>query len=185
MSPEELDRLYAVSPDPWNHTGSWHEQRKRELMVASLPKQHYSRCYEPGCSIGELTRLLAPRCGELVLAVDCAAAAVQSARQATQGLDHVQVQRAVLPEQLPDMKFDLIVVSELLYYFPDRKAWNVVAEILELLAPGGDIVAVHAQDGKGRAGADLHRVLFAHRHLVPLVHHEDQGFTLDVLRERE
>src|SRR6266498_3776783 len=93
MTPEDLDRLYAESPDPWDYSGSWHERRKREVMVASLSRQRYRRCYEP-------------------LAVDCAAAAVQRAQQATQGFEHVRVERAVLPAQLPDQSFDLIVLSE-------------------------------------------------------------------------
>ncbi len=184
MTPEDLDRLYAESPDPWDYSGSWHERRKREVMVASLSRQRYRRCYEPGCSTGELTKLLAPRCDAL-LAVDCAAAAVQRAQQATQGFEHVRVERAVLPAQLPDQSFDLIVLSELLYYFAYQDVPGLIADLLELLQPGGDIVAVHMQGGESSAGADLHRFLFAHQHLVPLVRHEDERFVLDLLRERQ
>lgn len=61
--------------------------------------------------------MLADRCGEL-LAVDVSERAVAAARERLEGLDHVRVKRRTLPEEMPGGQFDLIVASEVLYYFP-------------------------------------------------------------------
>ncbi len=140
--------------------------------LACLPRERYRRCYEPGCSIGELTKALAPRCQEL-LAVDCATAAVRRAREATRGLGHVRVERAVLPRELPDGPFDLIVLSELLYYFPSVDVPGLLDGVLQRLARNGDLVAVHARPRPGWEGSNLHRFLLARPELAPLVHHDD------------
>ena len=55
------------------------------VTVASLPLERYRRCYEPGCSVGLLTRLLAARCDE-VLATDAIESAVLQAREVVAGL---------------------------------------------------------------------------------------------------
>jgi len=184
ISPEGLNSLYATTQDPWDYTTSWYELRKRQITVACLPEERYRRCYEPGCSIGELTKVLAPRCAEL-LATDGAATAVQLAREATQGLGHVRDEHAVLPQELPGGSFDLIVLSELLYFFPDEHLPGLVDVIAGRLASDGDLVAVHCNAMESCAGAGVHRFLFAHPRLVPLTHHQDEGFALDVFRRAQ
>ena len=64
--PGYFERMYANSDDPWHLAENPYEQRKYALTVASLPRERYRRGFEPGCSIGLLTALLAPRCEELV-----------------------------------------------------------------------------------------------------------------------
>ncbi len=53
--------LYASDPDPWRLATSWYERRKYALTVDALPNERYRRAFEPGCSIGVLSELLAPR----------------------------------------------------------------------------------------------------------------------------
>ncbi len=116
---EHFVQLYDASFDPWQLSTSWYEKRKYAITIASLPKATYRYCYEPGCAIGELTKLLATRCGNL-LAVDAVSAAVIIARNATKKFSNVKVQQAILPFDLPTQTFDLIVLSELLYYFSEK-----------------------------------------------------------------
>lgn len=181
---EHFDKLYAGKPDPWDLGTKWHDRRKYALTVASLPQSRYRNCFEPGCSIGELTKLVAPRCDRL-LAVDFAAAAVSRARDAVCGFSHVQVERAVLPDELPDDCYDLIILSELLYYF-DRDDLNRLLDgLLRRLEPGGDLIAVHWRASDrcyGYDGFNVHSALAARPEVVGLVHHEDENFVLDVLR---
>ena len=75
---DKLTRLYDESPDPWGFETSWYERRKYALTLASLPRERYTSAYEPGCSIGVLTRLLADRCDSL-LASDIIPRAVEAA----------------------------------------------------------------------------------------------------------
>jgi protein-L-isoaspartate O-methyltransferase len=121
---DHFDRLYANKPDPWDLATSWYERRKYALTVASLPRERYRNAFELGCAIGELTRLLASRCDQL-LTVDCTERAVAQTRRAVAEFGHVAVRRASLPRDLPEGHYDLIVASEI----PTRAtlhvgAWN-------------------------------------------------------------
>jgi SAM-dependent methyltransferase len=182
-----FDQLYAKTPDPWGLSTQWYEQRKHAVTVASLPRQRYRNAYEPGCSIGVLTRLLAPRCEQL-LAVDFAAAAVDRARAGLSDFPQVRIEKAALPREMPDDRYDLIVVSEILYYMAKTDLGLTISALVHRLEPGGDIVAVHhrARDRcYGYDGFNVHGVITAHQDLIGLVHHEDQEFVLDVLRRTE
>jgi SAM-dependent methyltransferase len=118
-----LDSLYASGPDPWRLGNSFYESRKRELLLACLPARRYRAGYEPGCATGELTVALAGRC-ESLLASDYHAEAVRIAAERTAKAPNVEVRRSLLPDEWPiAQRFDLIVLSELGYYFaPD--AWT-------------------------------------------------------------
>ena len=115
VSRDHFTGMYLAKDDPWDNAVKWSDRRKYAVTLASLPRERYRRAYEPGCAIGELTRMLAPRCDEL-LAVDCVWAAVEQARSANAEFPHVTVAEAMLPADLPDDTFDLVVVGDLLYY---------------------------------------------------------------------
>ena len=184
MSDEYFIGLYLAKDDPWDLTTKWHDQRKYAVTLASLPRARYARCYEPGCSIGLLTRLLAPRCDEL-LAVDSVDAAVARAAEAVREFRHVRVERATVPAELPAGTFDLIVVGDLLYYLSAADLRVLLDGLVERLEPGGDIVAVHFRDrqhGGNYDGFNVHAALAGRPGLERLVHHEDEWFLLDVLR---
>ncbi len=183
VSQEHFTNLYLAKDDPWDNASKWADRRKYAVALASLPRERYRRCYEPGCAIGELTRLLAPRCDE-VLAVDCVEAAVQQARAAVAEFGHVRVEQAMLPAGLPTGTFDLIVVGDLLYYLSGADLDAVLDGLVARLEPGGDLVAAHFRDrqGGGYDGFHVHRALAARTGLHRLIHHDDEWFTVDVLR---
>ena len=184
MSLDYFDGLYLAKDDPWDLATKWHDRRKYAVTVASLPRERYRRCYEPGCSIGLLTRLLASRCAE-VLAVDCVESAVQQAGEVVGDLPHVRVERAVLPADLPEGTFDLMVIGDLLYYLDAEDLTATVDGLLRCLEPGGDLVAVHFRDrenGGSYDGFNAHAALEGRPGLDRLVHHEDEWFLLDVWR---
>lgn len=139
LDPGYFDAMYAEDPDPWGFASRWYERRKYALSLALLPRPRYGDAFEPGCSIGVLTAGLAGRCDRL-LACDGAETAVEQARWRAPG---ARVERRVMPRDWPGGRFDLIVLSELLYYFDDAD----LARILELTAaslrPGGTVLAVH------------------------------------------
>jgi SAM-dependent methyltransferase len=183
VSDEYFIGLYLAKTDPWDVATKWHDRRKYAVTVASLRRERYRRCYEPGCSIGLLTRMLARRCDE-VLAVDSVAEAVATARETVAGFAHVRVEHAVLPADLPDRTFDLIVVGDLLYYLSPPDLDAVLDGLIERLEPDGDLVAVHFRDrhGGNYDGFNVHAVLGRRPELERHVHHEDEWFLLDILR---
>ncbi len=116
-----FDRMYAESADPWDFQGRWYEQRKRALTMAALTRPRFARAFEPGCSIGLLTEQLALRCDEVV-ACDVSAAAVDAARQRLGDRQGVRLERRTLPADWPPGRFDLVVLSEMAYYFSESGA---------------------------------------------------------------
>lgn len=184
---EYFDDMYAAAEDPWGFETRWYEQRKHDLTVACLPRRRYRSAFEPGCSTGMLTRRLAPRCDRL-LAVDIAAAPVRSARRRLADQPHVRVEQMHIPDQWPaGAGFDLIVLSELGYYFDDADFELLTTRVVEALEPGGTLVAVHWRPPVPehvRGGDDVHRLLGDRDGLARTARHEEQDFLLDVfLRE--
>lgn len=181
-----FDALYSASPDPWGFTSRWYEQRKYAVTLAALPERRYGSAYEPGCSIGVLTALLAERCDAL-LASDGSAAAVELARGRLAGQPNVQVEQRWLPDEWPTGSYDLVVLSELLYFLDSDDLDAVLADAVAAVAPGGTLVAVHwrppADDHPLPTDAVHARLLAraAGRGLTQVVHHLEDEFVLDVV----
>ena len=132
-----FDAMYEAEPDPWGFENRWYERRKYAISLAQLPAPRYRSGFEPGCSIGVLTELLARRCDRL-LSCDVAAAAVQVAQQRTRDLSQVLVEQREIPRRWPEGQFDLIVFSEMLYYFGDQDLEQILDQAVRALQPGGD-----------------------------------------------
>jgi SAM-dependent methyltransferase len=139
---ENFEARYAESPDPWDFETSAYEHDKYERTLAALGDRRYGRAFDAGCSIGVFTAMLAERCDEL-LAVDIAQAAVDAARERLAAFDHVRVERRTLPAEWPDGRFDLVVCSELLYYWDRATLEGALGVIAGSVALGGRLVAVH------------------------------------------
>jgi SAM-dependent methyltransferase len=178
---EIFEALYAADADPWDFADSWYEHRKYALTVAALPRSRYRRAFEPGCSIGVLTSLLAQRC-DSVLAADAVAAAVDQARERLTAHAHVELRQLVIPEQWPHEQFDLIVLSEIATYL-DADDLELVAKLsTEALEPGGHLVLVHflADGGTPSTAREVHRRFQDDPALVSVVEHRDRAFLLEV-----
>ena len=178
-----FEQLYSDSPDPWSVTEQWYAQRKYDHTLAALPQRRYRTAFEPGCSVGVLTRRLAERCDSL-LATDRVAAAAELTAARTRHLPHVRVSQLTVPEEWPDGRFELIVLSELLYYFDDLTLREVLNRTVDSLEPGGTLVAVHwnhPAPEHHRTGRSLAPVLSAIPGLTLLTDCRDPDFTLHVL----
>lgn len=164
MSPigvEQFERLYDADRDPWGYETSAYEQRKYERTLAALPARPIGRALEMGCSIGVFTAMLAERCAAL-LAVDFSERAARLAQLRTRRLPHVRVERSDLHRRLPVGPFDLIVCSELLYYWSADDVVETITRIERALAPGASLVAVHWRDSDPAAplsGDEIHELL--------------------------
>ena len=139
---EYFEGLYAESGDPWSFETSEYERKKYERTLAALGGRTFHRAMEAGASIGVFTGMLADRCDEL-LAVDVSERAVAAARERLSGRKHVRVERRTLPEEMPEGPFDLIVASEVLYYFPREEMLALLQGFERELARGGTLLAVH------------------------------------------
>jgi cyclopropane fatty-acyl-phospholipid synthase-like methyltransferase len=182
-----FEEMYR-QPDPWGYTTSWYEQRKYHLTLASLPRQRYRRCFEPGCSIGVLTAELAGRCDTLVGA-EVHEPTAQRARQrlVEAGIANATVESAAIPEWWPPGRFDLIVLSEVAYYFGSSLLDELQIEVAAGLEPDGDLVLVHwtGETDYPSTADEVHERWSADEQFDHLVAHRDTSFRLDVLRRRQ
>ena len=140
-----FDRMYAGADDPWQLSTRWYEQRKYAITLALLPNRRYRHAFEPGCSIGTLTALLAQRCDH-VTAMDVADAALRSAdaRLRRAGCrDRVTLYLSSLDEPWPPGPFDLLVLSEVAYYLKADALATVLGRECPRLQRGAKVVATH------------------------------------------
>lgn len=148
MRPDEIydadyfNGMFEDSADPWGFTTRWYEQRKRALTLACLPAARYRSGYEPGCANGELSASLATRCDRLLVS-DGSDRAVAIASSRLQAHPHVQVVKAWVPDDWPADAFDLIVLSEFLFYVPLTALEGIAAKVLASLTPSGTVLACH------------------------------------------
>ncbi len=142
LAPDYFDRLYAKRSDPWEFETSLYESAKYEATLAALPRACYTNALELGCSIGVLTRQLASRC-EHLLATDVSEAALSQARNRCSQLPQITFERRDITDGVPEGSFDLILVSEVGYYFSMPDLETLRARIAAALAPSGHLLLVH------------------------------------------
>jgi SAM-dependent methyltransferase len=175
-----FDEIYRRDSDPWGFRTRPYEARKRELTMAVLPDPNYRSAFEPGCSIGLLTALLAPRC-ERLLAMDISPQALDVARSELSS--HVELRQGAIPADWPQERFDLVVLSEVGYYL-DSDECRTMAELA--MTSGRDLVAVHWRhpvDDYPLSGDQVHVILqdaADARNLKSLARHLEQDFRIDV-----
>jgi 2-polyprenyl-3-methyl-5-hydroxy-6-metoxy-1,4-benzoquinol methylase len=140
---EHLNELYGESEDPWHMRGGWSDQRRRDLLLASLNHARYGNTFLPGCGSGELIPALARRT-DRVLAADDDREALAEARTRTAHLSNVDVQWLQLPAQWPtEARFDLIVLHEV-GYLMELADWASLADaVRRSLLPDATVLACH------------------------------------------
>jgi SAM-dependent methyltransferase len=160
VDPQTFDDPYARDGDPWSFATSPYEQLRYATTIELVGGRH-RRCFEPGSSIGVLTARLAELCDDVV-AVDPSPSAVQIARQRLAAAGHVHLDVGAVPEWWPSGSFDLVVLSELGYYFDRPELTDLVERCSGLLRAPGDLVAVHwlgHSDDHLLHGSEVHEVL--------------------------
>lgn len=140
-----FDQMYAESDDPWQLTSRWYERRKYAITLATLPNEHYRHAFEPGCSVGELTRRLAERC-DRVTSTDVAATALMRADRLLRDAgsrDQVTLIRGSIDQPWPPGPFDLVVLSEVAYYLDADNLRAVLDRECPRLPAGTTVVSAH------------------------------------------
>jgi SAM-dependent methyltransferase len=144
------ERLYS-RPDPYGLVTNAYEQAKYDLIMQTLAGRRYARTLEVGCGEGLLSERLVDLTGELV-GVDISEAATQRARERLEGTDRAWFERRTLPLDMPDGDFDLIVCSDVLYYWEPGTLRIGMERLIERLRPGGRLLLLHYLGDFGQAG---------------------------------
>ena len=184
-SQQFFEEMYSHNQDPCSFASSAYELKRYDTIMDALSMPHYRHAFEPGCSVGVLAERLAARC-DAVDASDLSPTAVKTARERCSHLANVKIACASLDEVLLK-DIDLLVLSEIGYYF-ERERWRALVEqLINGVAQGGTILAAHWLGYSAdhlQHGDDVHHVLCA----VECMSHEyaerNVAFRIDRWRKR-
>jgi SAM-dependent methyltransferase len=138
-----FDAIYR-SGDPWFSADPryLYQRRKYDVIAGLLPPRRFAAALDLGCGTGLLSRRLAAH-ADTVLGIDISGEAVaQAARRHADvpGLRFEQGDMTALPGSL-DGAFDLLVLTDSLYYLPppltDSALKRAAQRLARLLRPGG------------------------------------------------
>ena len=138
-----FDELFRDNPDPWRFRTSRYEASKYCATLAALSGRRYGNALEVGCANGVFTRKLAACCQTLT-AVDISVEAIAIARHECQGTDHVSFKATdFLSNPFPATSFDLMVLSEVVYYWSDAAIVQAANILSQCRRAGGSLLLVH------------------------------------------
>jgi 2-polyprenyl-3-methyl-5-hydroxy-6-metoxy-1,4-benzoquinol methylase len=140
--PDHFRRLYDRNDDPWNYHTSDYEKSKRDATIAALGNRRYRSALEVGCSIGVLTLRLAGHC-DRILGVDFVDTALAVARVACDSMPHVTFRNVRIPVEWPGGHYDLIVLSEVLYFLSESDSAALAGLCKESMKPDGVLLLVN------------------------------------------
>lgn len=142
LPPAYFENMFAENDDPWDLESSPYEREKYARTLDALGDRRYNSGFEVGCAKGMLTKQLAEHCDEL-FAIDVSATALYAARMRCAALSHVQFANMAFPAVSPSRSFDLVVLSEVVYYWDDLDIARAGAWLAEHVERGGDLILVH------------------------------------------
>ncbi len=184
-SAEFFEQRYRTSGDPWDLAHDSYEQARYDTIIRALDGRRYAFAFEPGCAVGALTEKLATIC-DRVYACDFSETAVEQARQRCARFPGVSVRCASVTDPAPIADFDLIVLSEIGYYFSSTAWQSLVSDIAEHMHPGTTLLASHwlgSSPDHILSGDEVHRCMqhprLRHEHAERHPHPRNSGFRID------
>ncbi|MGR3563899.1 MAG: SAM-dependent methyltransferase [Heliomarina sp.] len=125
VSLNRLNEIYASSDDPWAFATSAYEQERFRATRNALRQLSYASALEIGCGNGELARYIAPLC-KAYLGMDAVEKALNAAREKNPDAHFI---KGYYPCDLPRGPFDLIILSEFLYFLDASDIVYLAAQI--------------------------------------------------------
>ncbi len=122
--------------DAWGYEQRAFESKRFDLIMEVMSTVRPKRVLEVGCAEGHLTQRLGSRAEELV-ACDIVEEALRRARENCRGLDNARFLHLDVRRTWPPGGFDLLVYSDVLYYFTKREVKRVIRESACRVHPGG------------------------------------------------
>jgi 2-polyprenyl-3-methyl-5-hydroxy-6-metoxy-1,4-benzoquinol methylase len=140
--PSHFERLYRSNPDPWGYQTSSYEAAKYRHALDVLGDARFGNGLEVGCSIGVLTQMLAARC-DAFLGVDVVDQALAAATARCSNQAWVRFEKIRVPTFWPNGSFDLIVLSEMLYFLVPEDIDRVVTHVAGSVLVGSRVLLVN------------------------------------------
>ncbi|NJW54048.1 methyltransferase domain-containing protein [Salinimicrobium oceani] len=143
QSTAELESWYRKE-DPWGYNKNPEDIKRKEILLSEIPNKNYKHVLDIGCGEGFITKDLP---GDNIYGFDVSQSAINFARK--------NVQRNIIFKQgsifeiqkLIDVKFDLVVITGVLYPQYIGKASNLIYLLIDsILNKGGNLVSVHIHE---------------------------------------
>jgi hypothetical protein len=176
-----FEQKYKRNADPWEFSSSSYELGRYDAIINALSFRRYRRAFEPACSVGVLTEQLAIICYR-VDATDISSTAVEQATQRCTLRLNVIIKQGALPADVPAGTFDLIVFSEVGYYFRKPQLGSLIDQLMGSLESGGVFLAAHwlgASPDHILDGNEVHQIISSTKGLIHDHAEHHPGFRLD------
>lgn len=152
---DHLQGLYAETSDPWDFDHSPYEQEKFAATRAALSRNAYRSAFEIGCGNGALAAHLSEVCTRYT-GMDAVATALRAARER---LPEARFVQGFYPGPLPEGDFDLLILSEVLYFL-DADGLRQLARDITSRWPAAEVLCVTwlGPTGNPLGGAEALRI---------------------------
>lgn len=138
-----FDGIFSGDDDPWGLASSAYEAGKFDRTIAALADRRYARALEVGCAHGVLTQRLLPLCDKLH-AIDISAVALTKAHGRLGDLPGLILERLAFPREVPQERgFDLVLLSEVAYYWDTADLALCCQWLYGAMKPAGRLLLVH------------------------------------------
>jgi 2-polyprenyl-3-methyl-5-hydroxy-6-metoxy-1,4-benzoquinol methylase len=137
-----FENIYQENADPWHFATREYERRRYETILRALAGRRFKHAFEPGCSVGVLTQQLAACC-DRVDAIDISPTAVELAQKRCRQSPNAYIVCDSLAHPMPGDIFDLVVFSEIGYYFEEQALRDILLTLVPRIEPKGMLVASH------------------------------------------
>jgi SAM-dependent methyltransferase len=140
--------------DPWELDTSDFERQRHARLLEAIAGRRYARALEIGCGSGSFTRLLT-RVADRVIALDISPTAIACARAGCRDLDTGRVEFRVADimeyDPTPEGPWDLVILSETIYYLGWLYSFFDVAwlayQLCEATRDGGRVLLANTCGG--------------------------------------
>ncbi len=176
-----FESLYRAKRDPWNFASDSYELNRYKTILRAVGPNNYRHAFEPGCSIGVLTEQLAPIC-ERLDAIDISPTAVLQAKKRCQAFVNVHIECGGLPQHIPSGNFDLVIFSEVGYYFGEAALHDLMYQIVGRMCARGTLLAAHwlgSSPDHILSGHRVHEIIARLDELTHNLAERHTGFRLD------
>ncbi len=184
---EHFETLYRGDNDPWGARDSAYEIEKREDVIHFLGDDWQGSAIEIGCGEGHLSAALATRFSAVTgFDLDPNIVARANARHGAPGRVEFHVGR--MPDDFPDLPFDLLVLSEMLYFLTEPEIETLLSRACRKSRPGAGLLLVNYLGPtdtplSGDDAADFLRMVAAEKLTLERSIRRDR-YRLDLLRFR-
>lgn len=182
-----FEAKYRRSGDPWRFATNAYELDRYRVLLDAIGPGPFRAVYEPGCSLGVFSELLAPRCEQLT-ATDVSSTAIRSARRRCARFPQARFEVVEPSDEAPAGPLDLVVFSEIGYYFDRGTLAERAAGLAERLCAEGRLVGTHWRGHSPDhrlSGTTVHETLDAVPELVRTRHDTYDGYLLGIWQRRE